>query len=932
MQFNETAPTWYTVAAEVPARNATLQTHPVENATSHQQRNQAALVQKYRTQADQLYRQEVQRFNTKAHHDKDANWMQATMSKGTLKDRIAAMSVTVSTDPFHRFSALDGLLQMAGCLSSQSSPNSRVAQLAGEAVVDLFLSTLLPKKRKLLTLAQRPLHLYEKDTNNNNSNKKKATQQTLSPRILLLWRFEEMVREKYHLFITKYFGFMLREGNDLQKIPSLRVAAELLKAVPEGEAELLTLIVNKLGDPNKKVASAAAHNLRSVLTAHPAMQVVVAREVQQLVHRPHLSERALYNCVTFLNQLGLRAETETYRLPSSLVQTYFRLFEVAVRVDDKKKKAKSDEAVAMKGRLLSALLTGVNRARPYLLQSLAELEDHVNSLYRVVHKSQPSACTQALMLLFHSTIGTVLEEKQSTPRPLTDVEKSHQKRFYVSLYSKLAQTVMIGSGKHLTMFFNLLYKSMKYDTDKNRVLAFAKRLMCTALHCSSAVVSASLFLLNEIGKVHPEVLDCHRTVLEGKEAQRVYDMREQDPSKAIQLSSSGEESGQSDTRLAPSWEMCLAMHHYHPTVNAFAKNFGQISYNGDPLVDFTLGQFLDKFAYRNPKSSEKVAGKFSRGNSVAERRSGNERRIEEQFALPFNDPTFLHTQDVDVADQFFHQYFVERAKRDSLNGISRKKTELKGSEDDEEESENEDDALDALDAAEGQVTDFGKYEAMWETDEEEEAFVDSLAQKIIEDSMDANELGPDDLDDEDPDMDDWDDMYADDNANNEQDAEEFDGFEKEELLDSDSDEEGLKQPDSSDEEDTTGKTALAQLEGDEDAFMDDLDSEDDSDMEESDDNAFVEEVDEDEEDAMGWLNEDVSDEEKEESVSTGKANKNLPTFASLEDYEERINKSFGKMKRRSTDDDDDDNNNNKETEVPTEQTASKKKKKKRRKK
>jgi len=30
----------------------------------------------------------------------------------------------------------------------------------------------------------------------------------------------------------------------------------------------------------------------------------------------------------------------------------------------------------------------------------------------------------------------------------------------------------------------------------------------------------------------------------------------------------------------------------------------RISYNGDPLTDFTLIRFLDRFVYRNPKKSK----------------------------------------------------------------------------------------------------------------------------------------------------------------------------------------------------------------------------------------------------------------------------------------------------------------------------------------
>jgi ribosome biogenesis protein MAK21 len=143
-------------------------------------------------------------------------------------------------------------------------------------------------------------------------------------------------------------------------------------------------------------------------------------QVQQLAHRPHLSPRALYNCIIFLNQLELTAAEPTSKqkdtdkkrpnskapqhptsLPASLINTYFCLFEVAVRKDKE-----NSDGEGIKSRLLSALLTGVNRAHPYLPEKDKDLEQHMDSLYRVVHTGPPSASTQALMLLFHVAVGS----------------------------------------------------------------------------------------------------------------------------------------------------------------------------------------------------------------------------------------------------------------------------------------------------------------------------------------------------------------------------------------------------------------------------------------------------------------------------------------------------------------------------------------------
>ena len=194
------------------------------------------------------------------------------MKRGTLKDRIAAMSVVVGMDCIHKLYALDMLLDLAGCgIDTRhggmgSIPNSRVGQMASEALSDLFSNTLLPKHRKLISLEARPLYLYE-------------GKRTLSPRVLLLWRYEEMIKQRYASFLSRYIGRTLSGEDEQSKKNALVTASFLLKDVPEGEEILLPMIVNKIGDPGRKIASAAGHQLRLILEEHPVMTSIVAREV-----------------------------------------------------------------------------------------------------------------------------------------------------------------------------------------------------------------------------------------------------------------------------------------------------------------------------------------------------------------------------------------------------------------------------------------------------------------------------------------------------------------------------------------------------------------------------------------------------------------------------------------------------------------------------
>ena len=104
----------------------------------------------------------------------------------------------------------------------------------------------------------------------------------------------------------------------------------------------------------------------------------------------------------FLNQLQLSKDdkeandseeaTKTRQstsLPASLINTYFHLFEMTVKKDDASRKKKgSKQSKSLKGdsssyqtsRLLSALLTGVNRAHPYLPKKDAAMEQHIDAL------------------------------------------------------------------------------------------------------------------------------------------------------------------------------------------------------------------------------------------------------------------------------------------------------------------------------------------------------------------------------------------------------------------------------------------------------------------------------------------------------------------------------------------------------------------------
>jgi len=303
------------------------------------------------------------------------------------------------------------------------------------------------------------------------------------------------------------------------------------------------------------------------------------------------------------------------------------------------------------------------------------------------------------------------------------------------------------------MFFNLLYRAMKYDHDDRRVNVFAKRLMSTALHTNSATVAGGIFLLNEVARSKPSLRVCMENIPVGRSSRLLLDDSKREPSAALITSGFGnvEASWDSETVSPPTWELSLLSQHYHPSVSTFASTIGDICYAGDPLRDFALAPFLDKFSYRNPKSNKKVSERFGRRKSIAERRSGMELQIQSRRDLPVNDPKFLEQDHVSEQDDFFLKFFSERARRDQMKGM-KTHGESSGTDDDEIElTDDEEESAEEIGGVDFATKSFAELEQAWETDSEEEAFADSLAEELLESAAD----GKVNFDDEDPNLSDW---------------------------------------------------------------------------------------------------------------------------------------------------------------------------------
>lgn len=530
--------------------------------------------------AEELWKGEVSAWTAERakHETGDDRYMQQVVKSGTLSDKVAAMTLLVQESPVHRFETLQGLVGLA-------KSGSHASKMAIESLKELFSGQdLLPDSRRL-----RIFSAAEEGS--------KVT--------LILRFFESRLRDLYAEVVSLIEGYTKHSGKELRTF-AIDSAAHLLASKPEQEAKLLSVVVNKLGDPDGAASTAAVRALCRVLDKHKAMTSVVCAEVQGFAARQKTTDDeknlGLYRAITFLSQVYLSPELSD--VAESMVDMYVALFGREVKKGE------------LKTKLLSALLTGLNRALPYVgedaldkmggaassSESTSSSEKSssktpLDSLFLVTHTGTLAARIQALSLLERMTSSSA----RSKP--------ALRARFYRSVYA-LMHSDEIRKTTKPTLFLNLCFKALKNDDDPNRFAACVKRLAQLASHSTASVAAAVVFLVAAVQD---------RSFASGKrrarqlvdEANVVVDSPSSSPPPSSETV--GEEWRDALKRepmyaCGPTsrlWELSLMRHHYHPSVTKFAEttlaSSAKIDYKGDPLDDFTLSNFLDRFAYRNPK-------------------------------------------------------------------------------------------------------------------------------------------------------------------------------------------------------------------------------------------------------------------------------------------------------------------------------------------
>ncbi|BFZ11566.1 hypothetical protein BsWGS_14605 [Bradybaena similaris] len=620
------------------------------------------LVHEAENLAQRLLEDEVALYSKQREQSKrsEARWLKTVLSSGTLSDKMAALTLLIQESPMHNLASVDSLISMS------KKKGRREAMMAVDTLKDLFLTGLLPDERKLRAFNQQPiLELLEVTSGNVDARDK----------LLVMWHFEALLKKRYTDF-TKALGDMSFDTLQATKEKALSSIHQLLTGKPEQENTLLPMLVNKLGDP--AVKSKATYLLTKLVDEHPNMKHVIVREVQQLLHRPNISQRAQYHAICFLTQLRLSHAHGD--LASQLLQIYFYFFQTYLTKGD------------IDNKMMSALLTGVNRAYVYAKGNKEVIAEQMDAIYKIIPSTSFHTGVQALTLLYQ----------------VMDASTNASDRYYMCLYRKLMDPALKNSSKQ-AIFMNLLFKSIKTDAVDKRIRAFLKRSLQVYSQQPPQIICGVLIHLSQLLKEKPGLLDVKHMATEtwsDDEEERFVDLPAPaefdtpETSKDFNENAIEEETQEDQkttgTDATPNkvkgswvhranfggkgqscdydpynrnplysraeldciWELEQLVTHYHPTVRLYAASVLQgksIKYDGDALQDYTLIRFLDRFVYKNPK-------KESTNTQISHFKKADPSGIR---AVPVNSKEFLEIGEEDVPEdeKFFHRYFSERASR-----------------------------------------------------------------------------------------------------------------------------------------------------------------------------------------------------------------------------------------------------------------------------
>ena len=519
--------------------------------------------------------------------NKEKRWTHDILQKGTYDDKISALLLYIRQSPKMTLKYLEILIRLA------ENKNKRKNDAIIVGLKDLFLEIILDNKKYL-------------PFNQKYNNKNKEILKDIDDEELINSYYDDKIHHLYLRFINLLEESVNTESITNIKKKNLDYLYEMLVKQPESEEKILQDIVNKLGDTSTDISNHTMKLLKQIQEQHMNMSTIIFKYVTTF-YTMNTKNEAKLNSLNYLVQMEIPHGKNKEFLEES-INFFFNLFnqissdsdtkinnniinEKNLKTEKNKKKQKKLKKLILEGKnqntinekFLSLIVKRINILFKYVKNQQKQMEkineiihEKISVLFRLSHNKSLKLSIEILKLLF----GII-----------TTQDQNFVDRYYKSLYELISNS-SLSSSKYVKEALKLILMSIMFDNNNNRVCSFIKRLLEMSLISEPQYIICVLIIISQVIRNKNKLWK----MLEREQTKNnvFYDPVKRDPQYA-----QGEYSFLN--------ELYLLQNHYHPSVQRMAKfileNYNKeiISYDGDPLMDFSLINFLEKFMLKNPK-------------------------------------------------------------------------------------------------------------------------------------------------------------------------------------------------------------------------------------------------------------------------------------------------------------------------------------------
>ena len=362
----------------------------------------------------------------------ESEWIDTVLKKGTIADKLAAYTLLVHESK--DWASLNALIEMVDPKKCR-----RLCMMAMSTLKELFLESL---------------NIGRKDTKITSDEDRKK------------------VRFYYTRFVDR-LNTVAFDNLEKTRKKAIWTLSQLLNKYNDNKDYILEKLVNKLGDKSPKLAAAAGHLVEKTVNSEKVeIRMRTIRHVKNFISRNNQMPQARHYAVSLLSRIKLFKDS--HDMANELVQIYLDLYTNLTKDKD------------VDTRLMNTILVGIHRAYPYSKLKNDTFEQHLQTLYTLVHKVNFRMRVVAMVLIKN----IVTKRAQLLKCPVED-------RFYNLIFGQLFEKDLLICSRR-EAFTNLLLNVINEDTVVERKEAFIKRILQVAINASPEFAHLLLTTITKI--------------------------------------------------------------------------------------------------------------------------------------------------------------------------------------------------------------------------------------------------------------------------------------------------------------------------------------------------------------------------------------------------------------------------------------------------